>query len=154
MRRRTDPKDISYQEQAVGASTHYRQCVLPEPSATRTARCGRGWGEKHLRNCLCTAETFPDKRIVSALMRQLIWSHLLLAGCCTTGLLRRDVPGHRADAGTDYPYRRTRKCALTQSRQDAKEKIMKDALCGFAPLRETVLETRFAANVTKLLEGE
>jgi hypothetical protein len=37
---------------------------------------GSGWGEKHLRHCLRSAETFSEKQIVSAVRRQLSWTHL------------------------------------------------------------------------------
>ena len=37
---------------------------------------GRGWSEKQLRHCLHFAETFPDEAIVSALRRQLSWTHI------------------------------------------------------------------------------
>lgn len=39
------------------------------------ARFGRGFGEKSLRHMLRFAETFPDAEIVSALRRQLSWTH-------------------------------------------------------------------------------
>jgi hypothetical protein len=35
-----------------------------------------GWSEKQLRHCLRFAEIFPDEEIVSALRRQLSWTHL------------------------------------------------------------------------------
>jgi predicted nuclease of restriction endonuclease-like (RecB) superfamily len=38
-------------------------------------RYGRGFGEKSLRHMIRFAETFPDGEIVSALRRQLSWSH-------------------------------------------------------------------------------
>jgi predicted nuclease of restriction endonuclease-like (RecB) superfamily len=38
-------------------------------------RYGRGFGEKSLRHMLRFAEAFPDPEIVSALRRQLSWSH-------------------------------------------------------------------------------
>jgi len=37
---------------------------------------GSGWNEKQLRHCLRFAETFSDKQIVSALRRQLSWTHI------------------------------------------------------------------------------
>ena len=37
---------------------------------------GTGWSEKQLRHCLRFAETFPNIEIVSALRRQLSWTHL------------------------------------------------------------------------------
>ena len=41
-----------------------------------TAEFGNGWSEKQLRHCLRFSETFPDFEIVSALWRQLTWTHL------------------------------------------------------------------------------
>ena len=37
---------------------------------------GSGWSEKQLRHCLRFAETFTDEKIVSALRRELSWSHI------------------------------------------------------------------------------
>ena len=37
---------------------------------------GKGWIEKHLRNCLRTAETFQNKEIFYALSRELSWTHI------------------------------------------------------------------------------
>jgi predicted nuclease of restriction endonuclease-like (RecB) superfamily len=39
---------------------------------------GKGWGDKHLRQCISFAQTFPDKEIVYTLCRQLSWSHIRL----------------------------------------------------------------------------
>ncbi len=38
---------------------------------------GRGFSEKSLRHMMRFAESFPDREIVSALRRQLSWSHFL-----------------------------------------------------------------------------
>ena len=38
---------------------------------------GRGFSEKSLRHMVRFAEAFPDSQIVSALLRQLSWSHFL-----------------------------------------------------------------------------
>lgn len=40
------------------------------------AEYGNGWSEKHLRHCLRFAEIIPDEQIVSAVRRQLSWTHL------------------------------------------------------------------------------
>lgn len=37
---------------------------------------GRGWSDKQLRHCLRVAETFSETEIVSAVQRQLSWTHL------------------------------------------------------------------------------
>jgi hypothetical protein len=39
------------------------------------ARYGRGFGEKSLRHMIRFARAFPNSEIVSALRRQLSWSH-------------------------------------------------------------------------------
>jgi predicted nuclease of restriction endonuclease-like (RecB) superfamily len=44
-------------------------------SVELTKEYGRGWSEKQLRHCLRFAETFADFEIVSALQRQLSWTH-------------------------------------------------------------------------------
>jgi predicted nuclease of restriction endonuclease-like (RecB) superfamily len=59
-----------------GERADYGERILPTLSAKLTAEYGRGWGEKQLRHCLRFAETFPDEQIVSALRRQLSWTHL------------------------------------------------------------------------------
>lgn len=55
--------------------TQYGEAIVASLSQQLTLEYGRGWGEKHLRHCLRFAETFPDEQIVSALRRQLNWSH-------------------------------------------------------------------------------
>ena len=40
-----------------------------------TEEYGKGWSAKQLRHCLRFAETFSDFQIVSALWRQLSWTH-------------------------------------------------------------------------------
>lgn len=42
------------------------------------AEFGRGFGEKNLRRMMQFAETFPDKQIVAALLRQLGWTHFTM----------------------------------------------------------------------------
>ena len=37
---------------------------------------GKGWDEKSLRHCLRSAETFSEALIVSAVQRQLGWTHI------------------------------------------------------------------------------
>lgn len=41
------------------------------------AEFGAGYGEKNLRRMVQFAEVFPDRKIVTALSRQLSWSHFL-----------------------------------------------------------------------------
>ena len=59
-----------------GVRAVYGQQVVPALAAQLTAEFGRGWGVKQLRHCLRVAETFPDEAIVSALRRQLSWTHI------------------------------------------------------------------------------
>ncbi|MEJ8859866.1 PDDEXK nuclease domain-containing protein [Variovorax robiniae] len=54
----------------------YGEQIVRTVSTRLTAEYGRGWGEKQLRHCLRIAETFPDEEIVSALRRQLSWTHI------------------------------------------------------------------------------
>lgn len=37
---------------------------------------GSGWSDKHIRHCLRFAMIYPDQKIVSALRRQLTWTHI------------------------------------------------------------------------------
>ncbi|RLA76828.1 MAG: hypothetical protein DRG30_01865 [Epsilonproteobacteria bacterium] len=53
----------------------YGKEIIKTLSAELTKEYGRGWSEKQLRHCLRFAETFDDFEIVSALQRQLSWTH-------------------------------------------------------------------------------
>ncbi len=53
----------------------YGKEIIKTLSAELTKEYGRGWSEKQLRHCLRFAETFADFEIVSALQRQLSWTH-------------------------------------------------------------------------------
>jgi predicted nuclease of restriction endonuclease-like (RecB) superfamily len=53
----------------------YGKQILQTVSAKLTSEFGKGWSEKQLRHCLRFAETFPELEIVSALWRQLSWTH-------------------------------------------------------------------------------
>ena len=46
------------------------------PLSQLTQAYGKGWSERQLRHCLYFVETFPDEQIVSALRRQLTWTHI------------------------------------------------------------------------------
>lgn len=59
-----------------GGRAEYGQKILAAVSVRLTSEYGRGWSEKHLRHCLRLAETFAEETIVSALRRQLSWTHL------------------------------------------------------------------------------
>ncbi len=54
----------------------YGKQVIVGLSQQLTQAYGRGWGDKQLRHCLRFAESFPDQEIVSALRRQLSWTHI------------------------------------------------------------------------------
>lgn len=56
----------------------YGKQVVKELSEQLTQEYGKGWGEKHLRNCMQFANEFQEKEIVYTLCRQLSWSHFRL----------------------------------------------------------------------------
>lgn len=54
----------------------YGQKIVATLSQQLTETFGKGWSTKHLQHCLRFAETFQKAQIVSALRRQLTWTHL------------------------------------------------------------------------------
>jgi predicted nuclease of restriction endonuclease-like (RecB) superfamily len=60
-----------------GERAGYGEQIVSTVSRQLEAEYGRGFSEKSLRHMLRFAEAFPDERIVSALMRQLSWTHFL-----------------------------------------------------------------------------
>ena len=54
---------------------NYGEAVLKNISLQLTQTYGKGWSTKQLLHCLRFAETFKDHTIVSALWRQLSWTH-------------------------------------------------------------------------------
>jgi predicted nuclease of restriction endonuclease-like (RecB) superfamily len=54
----------------------YGKEVIASLSKELTVKHGRGWSAKQLHHCLRFAEMYPDEEIVSALRRQLSWTHL------------------------------------------------------------------------------
>jgi predicted nuclease of restriction endonuclease-like (RecB) superfamily len=54
----------------------YGKQVISSLSKQLTNEYGKGWSEKQLRHCLRIAETFADKKFLSALSRELTWTHL------------------------------------------------------------------------------
>ena len=48
--------------------------IITRISRELTNEYGKGRGEKHLRHCLRYAETFQDRVIVYAMIRQLTWT--------------------------------------------------------------------------------
>jgi hypothetical protein len=59
-----------------GQRAEYGKQIIATLSQKLTKTYGKGWSEKQLRHCLHFAETFPDQQIVSALRRQLSWTHI------------------------------------------------------------------------------
>ncbi|MDR0730588.1 MAG: DUF1016 N-terminal domain-containing protein [Treponema sp.] len=59
-----------------GERAEYGERTIEYLSERLTAEYGRGWSAKQLRHGVRLAEVFPDEQIVSALWRQLSWSHL------------------------------------------------------------------------------
>ena len=57
----------------------YGKEIVTTLSRQLTAECGRGYTEKSLRHMIRFAEVFPDEKIVSALRRELSWTHLSIA---------------------------------------------------------------------------
>ncbi len=53
----------------------YGEQIVQTLSAQLTVEYGRGYSEKSLRHMIRFAEVFPDEAIVSALRRQLSWTH-------------------------------------------------------------------------------
>ena len=59
-----------------GQRAAYGQEVIAALANQLTLAFGKGWSRKQLHHCLRFAETFPEQEIVSALRRQLSWTHL------------------------------------------------------------------------------
>lgn len=54
----------------------YGEQIVSTLSRQLKTEYGNGWSEKQLRHCLRFAEIFPNNEIVSALRRQLSWTHI------------------------------------------------------------------------------
>lgn len=54
----------------------YGKQVIGTLSRQLTTEYGKGWSEKQLLHCVRLAEVFPDEQILSALRRELSWTHL------------------------------------------------------------------------------
>lgn len=65
------------QEVLKGERADYGREVVASLARQLQTDYGRGFAEKSLRHMVRFAEAFPDERIVSALMRQLSWTHFL-----------------------------------------------------------------------------
>ncbi len=64
------------QEILKGNRAEYGKQIIATLSQHLITEYGKGWSEKQLRHCLRFAETFPDFEIVSAVRRQLNWTHI------------------------------------------------------------------------------
>jgi predicted nuclease of restriction endonuclease-like (RecB) superfamily len=64
------------EEILVNERAEYGRQIIKELSYQLVLEYGKGWGEKQLRHCIQFALIFPDERIVSALRRQLSWTHI------------------------------------------------------------------------------
>ena len=64
-----------------GQRAEYGKQIVATLARQLTDEYGKGWGVRHLRDCLRFAEAFPDEQIVHTLCAELSWSHFrLLAG--------------------------------------------------------------------------
>lgn len=54
----------------------YGKTVIANLAKELTSAFGRGWSKKQLHHCTRFAQTFPEEKIVSAVRRQLSWTHL------------------------------------------------------------------------------
>jgi predicted nuclease of restriction endonuclease-like (RecB) superfamily len=61
-----------------GGRAVYGQQTIQTLAKDLTGEYGRGWSERHLRNCLRIAEIITDEKIVHTLCAELSWSHLRL----------------------------------------------------------------------------
>ncbi|MCD6013590.1 MAG: cytoplasmic protein [Flavipsychrobacter sp.] len=59
-----------------GKRAEYRQQTIILLAQRLTEMFGKGWSEKSLRHCLRSAETFTETEILSAVQRQLSWTHI------------------------------------------------------------------------------
>ncbi|NTY38468.1 PDDEXK nuclease domain-containing protein [Burkholderia diffusa] len=59
-----------------GERAGYGQQILPALARQLRGEYVRGWSEQQLRHCIRAAEVFPDEPILSALRRELSWTHL------------------------------------------------------------------------------
>ena len=76
-------EDILHEQRA-----EYGEQIVPTLSAQLTAEYGRGFSRQNLFRMIRFAEVFPDEQIVSSLMRQLSWTHLIYIISLDTPLKR------------------------------------------------------------------
>lgn len=72
-----------------GERAEYGARIVSELGRKLEAEYGRGFSEKSLRHMIRFAETFPDAKILSSLLRQLSWTHFI-ALIYITDPLKRD----------------------------------------------------------------
>lgn len=59
-----------------GERADYGKQIVTNLAKQLTAQFGRGWSAQQLRHCMKFAECYTDEPIVSALRRQLSWTHI------------------------------------------------------------------------------
>ncbi|ARD39610.1 nuclease [Edwardsiella ictaluri] len=59
-----------------GERADYGKHIVTNLAKQLTAQFGRGWSAQQLRHCMKFAECYTDEPIVSALRRQLSWTHI------------------------------------------------------------------------------
>jgi len=59
-----------------GNRAPYGKQIIDNLSFLLIENFGSGWSKKQLMHCLRVAESFPEDQIVSAVRRQLSWTHL------------------------------------------------------------------------------
>ncbi|WP_107850448.1 PDDEXK nuclease domain-containing protein [Oceanimonas marisflavi] len=64
------------QEILDGERAEYGKQVISQLAKRLTAQFGKGWSKQQLRHCMKFAESINDAEIVSALRRQLSWTHI------------------------------------------------------------------------------
>ncbi len=64
-------KDILSESRA-----QYGKQIVKKLAEKLTIEYGRGWSENQLRHCLRTAEVFSEEQILSAVQRELSWTHI------------------------------------------------------------------------------
>ncbi|MFH7586263.1 PDDEXK nuclease domain-containing protein [Oceanimonas smirnovii] len=64
------------QEVLEGERAEYGKQVISQLAERLTTQFGRGWSKQQLRHCMKFAESIKDAEIVSALRRQLSWTHI------------------------------------------------------------------------------